>query len=280
MIRTIDSKLIRDAVKALFIKANTSLRPDILSSLKLARKNETKEKSRYVLDIIIKNAAIAKKKMLPICQDTGMAVVYLKIGQSLIVKGSIKNAVNEGVGLAYKEGYFRASIVNDPLIRENTNTNLPSIIYTEIVPGNKINIRVCAKGFGCENASKTMMFRPTDPVSAIEQFIVDAVRDAGSKTCPPVYIGIGIGGTLDKAVSLSKEAIFRPLGKTNKDKHIAGLEKSILKKVNNLRIGPIGVKGNVTALGVSILTYPTHIAGLPVAVNISCHATRTAEITI
>jgi fumarate hydratase subunit alpha len=280
MIRIIDSKLIRDAVKALFIKANTSLRPDILSGLKLARKKETKEKARYVLDVIIKNAAIAKKKMLPICQDTGMAVVYLKIGQSLIVKGSLKKAVNEGVGLAYKEGYFRSSIVSDPLIRENTNTNLPSIIYTDIVPGNKINIRVCVKGFGCENVSKTMMFRPTDPVSDIEQFIVGTVRDAGSKPCPPVYIGIGIGGTLDKAVSLSKEAIFRPLGKPNKDKHIARLEKSILKKVNNLRIGPIGVKGNITALGVSILTYPTHIAGLPVAVNISCHATRTQETTI
>jgi len=280
MIRTIDSKLIRDAVKALFIKANTSLRPDILSRLKLARKNETKEKARYVLDIIIKNAAIAKKKMLPICQDTGMAVVYLRIGQSLVIKGSLKKAVNEGVGLAYKEGYFRSSIVSDPLIRENTNTNLPSIIYTDIVPGNKINIRVCAKGFGCENTSKTVMFRPTDPVSGIEQFIVGTVRDAGSKPCPPVYIGIGIGGTLDKAVSLSKEAIFRPLGKTNKDKYIARLEKNILKKVNNLKIGPIGVNGNITALGVSILTYPTHIAGLPVAVNISCHATRTTEITI
>jgi fumarate hydratase subunit alpha len=280
MIRTIDSKLIREAVKDLFIRANTSLRPDILSGLKLARKNEAGKKAGYVLDIIIKNAAIAKKKLLPICQDTGMAVVYLKIGQSLIIKGSIKSAVNKGVGLAYKEGYFRNSVVNDPLMRKNTNTNLPSIIYTDIVPGNKINIRVVAKGFGCENASKTRMFRPTDPVSEIERFVVDAVKEAGSRPCPPVYIGIGMGGTLDKAVSLSKEAIFRPLEKANKDKHIARIEKSILRKVNNLRIGPVGVSGNVTALGVSILAYPTHIAGLPVAVNISCHATRTAETTI
>ena len=280
MIRTIDSKLIRDTVKDLFIKANTSLRPDMLSSLRLARKNETSAKAGYVLDIIIKNAAIAKKKMLPICQDTGMAVVYLKIGQSLIVKGSLKKAVNEGAALAYKKGYFRNSIVKDPLIRKNTNTNLPSIIYTEIVRGDKINIKVAAKGFGCENASKTRMFRPTDPLSEIERFIVDSVKEAGSIPCPPVYIGIGIGGTLDKAVALSKEAIFRPLGKTNKDRHIAKLEKSVLKKVNNLRIGPIGVGGNVTALGVSVLTYPTHIAGLPVAINISCHATRTAETTI
>jgi len=280
MIRTIDSKLIRDTVKDLFIKANTSLRPDMLSSLRLARKNETSAKAGYVLDIIIKNAAIAKKKMLPICQDTGMAVVYLKIGQSLIVKGSLKKAVNEGAALAYKKGYFRNSIVKDPLIRKNTNTNLPSIIYTEIVRGDKINIKVAAKGFGCENASKTRMFRPTDPLSEIERFIADSVKEAGSMPCPPVYIGIGIGGTLDKAVFLSREAIFRPLGESSKYKHIARLERSILKKVNNLKIGPVGVGGNVTALGVSILTYPTHIAGLPVSVNISCHATRTAETTI
>jgi len=280
MIRTIYSKLIRDTLKDLFIKANTSLRPDILSSLRLARKNETSAKAGYVLDIIIKNAAIAKKKMLPICQDTGMAVVYLKIGQSLIVKGSLKKAVNEGAALAYKKGYFRNSIVKDPLIRKNTNTNLPSIIYTEIVRGDKINIKVAAKGFGCENASKTRMFRPTDPLSEIERFIADSVKEAGSMPCPPVYIGIGIGGTLDKAVFLSREAIFRPLGESSKYKHIARLERSILKKVNNLKIGPVGVGGNVTALGVSILTYPTHIAGLPVSVNISCHATRTAETTI
>lgn len=280
MTRKIDSGLIKDAVRDLFIKANTCLRPDILSGLKLARKNETLEKARYALDVIIKNAFIAKKKMLAICQDTGMAVVYLKIGQSVLVKGDLKKAVSKGVALAYKQGYFRNSIVNDPLIRKNTNSNLPPVIYTDIAPGNKINIRVVAKGFGCENVSKTMMFRPTDPVSSIEEFVVNTVKEAGSRPCPPVYIGIGIGGTLDKAVSLSKEAIFRPLNKHSKDKHIAELERSILKEVNKLKIGPIGAGGNSTALGVSILTYPTHIAGLPVAINISCHATRTAEITI
>ncbi len=280
MIKTVDSKLIRDAVKKLFIKANTSLRPDILSGLKSARNKETKQKARYALDVIIKNAYIARKKQMAICQDTGMAVVYLKIGQSLVIKGDIKKAVSEGVALAYKEGYFRNSVVNGPFIRKNTNTNLPPIIYTDIVPGNKINIKAAAKGFGCENASKTRMFLPADPVSTIEKFIVDTVRDAGSRPCPPEYIGIGIGGTLDKAVFLSKEAIFRPLGKRNKDKNIAALEKRILKKVNALKIGPIGSGGSATALGVSILTYPTHIAGLPVAINISCHATRTAETTI
>ena len=280
MTRTIDSGLIKNAVKKLFIKANTRLRPDILSGLKLARKNETLKKARYALDVIIENAFIAEKKTLAICQDTGMAVVYLKVGQSVLVRGDLKKAVTKGVELAYKEGYFRNSIVNDPLIRKNTNSNLPPIIYTDIAPGNKINIRVVAKGFGCENVSKTRMFRPGDSASSIEEFVVNTAKEAGSRPCPPIYIGIGIGGTLDKAVSLSKEAIFRPLNKHNKDKHIAELEKSILKKVNKLKIGPIGAGGNSTALGVSILTYPTHIAGLPVAINISCHATRTAEITI
>jgi len=280
MTRIVDSKLIQDAVKDLFIKANTCLRPDMLSGLKLARKKETSAKARYCLDVIIKNASIAKKKKLAICQDTGMAVVYLKVGQSLMIKGDLKSSVAKGVALAYKEGCFRSSVVSDPLIRKNTNTNLPPVIYTDIVSGDKINIRVIAKGFGCENVSKIRMFKPTDSVSSIEEFIVETVKDAGSRPCPPVYIGIGIGGTLDKAVSLSKEAIFRPLGKNSKYKHIAQLEKNVLKKVNNLRIGPVGVRGNTTALGVSVSAYPTHIAGLPVAVNISCHATRTAEFTI
>ncbi len=278
--RTVDSKLITGMVKDLFLKANTSLRPDIFSGLKLARKKEISEKARYALDALIKNAFIAKKKMLAICQDTGMAIVYLKAGQGVSIKGGIKKAINKGVKIAYKEGYFRNSIVNDPLIRKNTNTNLPPIIYTDIVPGNKINIKVVAKGFGCENVSKTKMFLPGASVSEIEDFIVTSMKEAGSKPCPPVYIGIGIGGTLDKAVALSREAVFRPLNRRNKDRRISRLENRILKKVNKLGIGPVGAGGKTTALGVSVLTYPTHIAGLPVAVNISCHATRTAEMTI
>jgi fumarate hydratase subunit alpha len=280
MIRTIDSKLITAKVKDLFIKANTSLRPDILTGLKLALKKERVKKARYILDVLIKNASIAKNKGLAICQDTGMAVVYLRIGQSLVIKGELKKAVDKGAALAYREGYFRKSVVADPLIRKNTNTNIPAIIYSDIVPGDRINIRVVAKGFGCENVSKVRMFRPTEPVSSVEEFIVDTVKAAGSRPCPPVYIGIGIGGTLDKAVSLSREAIFRPLREKSKYKHIAKLERSVLEKVNKLNIGPGGIGGKATALGVSILTYPTHIAGLPVSVNISCHATRTAEATI
>jgi fumarate hydratase subunit alpha len=188
--------------------------------------------------------------------------------------------VEEGVFRAYRDGYLRKSIVRDPLIRKNTDTNLPPVIYTKIVSGNKLKIIVAAKGFGCENASKTKMFPPMSSDSSIADFVVGIVKELGSKACPPLYIGIGIGGTLDKAVSLSKEAILRPVGTYSKKAHIAKLEKKIFKKINRLRIGPMGLGGNTTALGVSILTYPTHIAGLPVGVNISCHATRDARKVI
>jgi len=278
--RTIETKILTKTVKELCIKANVELRKDFYLTLKRAREKETSPKARRILDIIIENAVLAKRKNLPICQDTGMVVVYLDIGQGVRIKGDIKKAVERGVGQAYKEGYFRKSIVKDPFIRKNTNTNLPPIIYTEVVPGNRIDIKVIIKGFGCENAGRTRMFRPTEPILCIEDFIVDIVKNLGSKACPPMYIGIGIGGTLDKAVSLSREAIFRPIGRYNKKSHIRRLEKSILKKVNRLNIGPMGIGGKTTVLGVSVLTYPTHIAGLPVAVNISCHATRDARKVI
>lgn len=280
MKRTIEPKLITDAVRDLFIDVNTNLRRDILSALKKAREKEDTENGKYVLDVIIENSYIAREKELPICQDTGMAVVYLKIGQSVIIKGDIKNSVEKGIKLAYKQGCFRKSVVSDPLVRKNTQTNLPAIIYIDIVPGNKINIRAAVKGFGCENVSRIKMFRPTDSYKDIEKFVVSSVKEAGSRPCPPVYIGIGIGATLDKAVFLSREAIFRPVGEYNKKPHLARLEKNILREVNKLNIGPGGVGGRTTALGVSALSYPTHIAGLPVAVYISCHATRTAEKTI
>ncbi|MBU1146814.1 MAG: fumarate hydratase [Candidatus Omnitrophica bacterium] len=278
--RTVNSGLIAKVVKALCIKANLELRPDVLYALRRARKKETGDKARRILDIIIYNAAIAKRKHLPICQDTGMVVVYLEVGQDVRIKGDIDNAVADGMRDAYKDGYFRKSIVRDPLIRTNTNTNLPPVIYTKIVPGNKVKVILVVKGFGCENASMTRMFRPTDPASSIVNFAAGVIKELGSKACPPMYIGIGMGGTLDKAVSLSKEAILRPVGEYSKKPHIAKLEKEILQRVNKLKIGPMGVGGKTTALGVSILTYPTHIAGLPVAVNISCHATRDARKVI
>jgi len=280
MMRTIESGLITRIVRGLCIKANIELRKDILSALRRARKKENNPKARHVIDIILKNATLAKKNMLPICQDTGMVVLYLKVGQLVRIKGDIKKAVEKGVLTAYRDGFFRKSVVRDPIIRKQTSTNLPPIVYTQIVPGNRIDIRVAVKGFGCENVSRTRMFRPTDPISLIEDFIVDTVRESGPNACPPVYIGIGLAGTLDKAVSLSKEAVFRPIGTYNRKRHIARLEKGILKKVNKLKIGPMGIGGKTTALGVSILTYSTHIAGLPVAINISCHATRDARKVI
>ena len=275
--RVINAGLIRNAVKDLCITANIRLRKDILSRLKLLRDKEANSRAKNILGMLINNASIALRKKLPICQDTGMVTVYLKVGQAVVIKGSLKNMAAKGVAEAYKEGYFRKSVVGDPLIRKNTNTNLPPIIYTDITPGNKIDIKVAIKGFGCENVSKIKMFMPLDSISDIEKFVLDTVKEAGSMPCPPIYIGIGIGGTLDKAVFLSREAIFRPIGEKSKKAHIAKLEKSILNKVNKLGIGPMGAGGSSTAMGVSILTYPTHIAGLPVAVNISCHATRTAR---
>lgn len=275
--RTVESKLISKLVKELCIKANLEVRQDILSALRRAKKREKNPKARRMLDIIIYNAILAKKKRLPICQDTGMVMVYLEVGQAVRIKGALNKAVEEGVEEAYRDGYFRKSIVRDPLVRDNTHTNLPPVIYTQLVPGEKINVIVAVKGFGCENVSKTRLFRPTDSESSIEDFVVETVREVGSKACPPIYIGIGIGGTLDKAVALSKEAVFREVGKYNNKPHIARLEKSLLTKINNLKIGPMGIGGNTTALWVSILTYPTHIAGLPVAIYTSCHATRDAR---
>ncbi len=279
MMRAINSKVITDAVRGLCVKANLELRKDILAALKQARRKET-GRSRRILDIIIKNALLAKKKRLPICQDTGMVAAYIKVGQSVSVRGDIKTAIEKGVRDAYKIGYFRKSVVGDPLVRRNTGTNLPSLIYYKIVPGNKICVRVVVKGFGCENTSRTKMFRPTDPVTLIERFIVDSVKENGANACPPLYVGVGIGGTLDKATSLSKEAIFRKVGERSKKAHVAKMEKRLLEKINKSKIGPMGMGGKTTAFSVSILTYPTHIAGLPVAVNISCHATRGAEKAI
>lgn len=278
--RIINADIIEKEVRKLCIKANLELRKDVLSALKNAKRKEKSSRARHMLDIIIYNSLIAKKKRLPICQDTGMVVVYLEIGQGLNIRGDINKAIERGVLRAYNDGYFRKSVVSDPLMRKNNHTNLPPIIHTKLVPGNKMKITVVAKGFGCENASRTRMFSPTAGSSSIVDFVVSVIKELGSKACPPMYIGIGIGGTLDKAVALSKEAVLRPVGSYSRKPHIARLEKEILKRVNRLKIGPMGVGGDTTALGVAILSYPTHIAGLPVAINISCHATRDARKVI
>ncbi len=279
--RKINVKQITEAVRKLCIDANINLRKDIFSALKNAYLFEKNRRAKRILEILLTNAELAKTKMLPICQDTGMVVVHIKLGQDVrIVGGDLKSAINKGVRLGYKEGFLRKSIVSDPLQRINSGTNEPAIIYTDIVRGNKIKITVSPKGFGCENVSRIKMFDPTANLNELEDFVVETAKEAGSKPCPPIYVGIGIGGTMEKSALLSKEALLRPITKKNELSHLARLEKRLLKRINSLGIGPMGLGGKTTALGVSISAYPTHIAGLPVSVSISCHATRSASKVI
>jgi fumarate hydratase subunit alpha len=276
--RKIAVSKIRDAVKELCLKANFELRPDIVAALKRALRREKNRRAKAILISILDNADLAKKMRLAICQDTGMVSVFLEIGRdAALIGGSLEKAVNEGVRQAYKEGCLRKSVVRDPLIRKNTNTNTPSVIHTDIVEGDRVRIAVSPKGFGSENKSRMMMFNPTDSICDIKKFIVDVVLNAGPSACPPFILGIGIGGTFEKAAYLAKKALLRRIDKPNPKKHLSALESEILKEINSLGMGPMGLGGNTTAVGVSILDFPVHIAGLPVAVNISCHATRSAE---
>ncbi|MDD5449974.1 MAG: fumarate hydratase [Candidatus Omnitrophica bacterium] len=275
--RKISAKKIKDTVSLLFIEANTRLRKDILSALKTALHLEKSPKAKKILQILIKNARIAKKERLAICQDTGIASVYLELGQDVkIMGGSLEGAINEGVRLGYKKGYFRNSVV-DPINRKNTGNNSPAVIHIRIVKGDRLAITTVPKGFGCENKNQLKMFKPTADINEIKKFIVDAVKAAGSDACPPYIIGIGIGGTFEKAAEMSKEALLRKLKTTTQKSKLYRLEREVLQEINELNIGPAGVGGRTTALAVNILTYPTHIAGLPVAVSIGCHAMRSAE---
>lgn len=277
--RNISVKKIKQAVSGLCIDANTNLRKDIFSALTKAVRAERAGKARRIFEILIENARIAKKERLAICQDTGIVCVYLEIGQEArLAGGSLEKAVNDGVRLGYKKGYFRNSIAY-PLTRKNTGNNAPAVIHTKIVKGDKVRITVVPKGFGCENKNQIRMFMPTADLAEIKKFIIDVVKQAGPDACPPYAIGIGIGGTFEKAAELSKEALLKPVSRlagSPVNKFIDKLEKELLRKINSLNIGPSGVGGKTTALGVNILTYPTHIAGLPVAVSIGCHAMRSA----
>lgn len=276
--RRIDAKKIKHAVSALCIEANVSLRGDVLRGLKKALFLERNKTARGILKEIIENARIAKKKRLPICQDTGMAVVYCEIGQSLsITGGDLATAINEGVRDGYRQGYLRKSIVVSPIIRENTGTNTPAVIHTKIVPGSKVKITVCPKGFGSENKSQAKMLKPTASIKDIKDFVIQVVKDCGASSCPPLVLGIGIGGTFDKAAELAKSALLRPINKKNPQRQIKKLETELLRDINKLNIGPMGLGGRTTALGVNISEFPTHIAGMPVSVCVSCHATRSAE---
>lgn len=279
--REISVNEITGAVKKLCISANVNLNSDICCAIAKAQAEETSQTAKSVLGILTENAAIAKEKQVPICQDTGMVIVFAKIGQDVhITGGNITDAINEGVRQGYTEGYLRKSVVGDPLERKNTGDNTPAVIYYDIVPGDKIKISVMPKGFGSENMGAVKMLKPSDGVGGVIDFAIDTVKKAGPNPCPPIVVGIGIGGTMDKAAQLSKEALLSPIDKPNENPYYEELENTILEKVNKLDIGPQGFGGKTTALGVNIKTFPTHIAGLPVAVTISCHVTRHAETEI
>lgn len=277
--RKIKASQIIDKVKELFLKANYHIDPDLLKLLQKTLEEETSPIGKYVLKMIIENNKIASREELPICQDTGLAVLFIELGQEVrITDGDFAEAINQGVKEAYQEGYLRKSVVDDPVFeRKNTKTNTPSIIYTDIVPGDKIKFLVMPKGFGSENMSALTMLKPADRAEGIVNFVVETVRKAGPNPCPPTIIGVGIGGTADKAMVIAKKAIARKIGSYNKNEKYAKMEKEILKRINNLGIGPAGLGGNVTCLAVHIDYLPTHIAGLPVAVNVCCHAARHAE---
>ena len=279
--KKINVKKIRSAVARLAVEANLILRADVVRAIRKAYSAEKNQKARGILKILLANAAIAKNEKIAICQDTGMAVVFIEIGQGVsLTGGGLSRAINDGIREGYKRARLRKSVVADPFLRTNTKDNAPAVIHEEIVPGDKIKITVLPKGFGSENKTTIKMFNPTQSAEDVASFIVEAVRKAGADACPPYIIGVGIGGTVDKACLLSKEALMRPVDKRSSKRHIAKLETVLLKKINALKIGPMGFGGGATCLGVNIETYPTHIAGLPVCVSISCHATRSATTTL
>lgn len=263
------------------MEANTNLRSDILRALKKARKTETHKASKRILDILLENARIAKKEKRAICQDTGFVSVYIEMGRDArVAGGNLNDAVNKGVATAYRKGCLRKSVVKSPLLRTNTATNTPSIIYTEITKGNRLKITVVPKGVGSENKSALKMLNPTEGEKEIVSFVLEVVKEAGPDACPPYILGIGLGGMFDKAPFLAKRALTLPIDRPNPKKHLRKLENAILKKVNKLGIGPMGFNAKTTCLGVRILEYPTHIGALPVAVSVGCHVTRSASKTI
>lgn len=272
--RTIDAFNITNTVKKLCIEANCFLSGDIKNCIATAQKEEPWPQAKEILGRIIENYEIAEQKNQPVCQDTGVACVFLKIGQEVHIEGDINEAIHEGVRQGYAEGYLRKSVVSDPLNRVNTGDNTPAMIYIDLVPGDQIEITVAPKGFGSENMSQIAMLRPSDGVLGVKEFVKRTVLEAGPNPCPPIVVGVGIGGTFDKAALLAKKALLRPIDEPNETPFYAELEKELLEEINALGIGPQGFGGKTTALAVNIEYFPTHIAGLPVAVNINCHVTR------
>ena len=273
--RNIPTDLIIKNIKEMCIEANYLLSPDIKNSIISASLDETGEIGKKILEQLKENMYIAENENIPVCQDTGMAIVFLKIGQDVHIEGCyIEDAVNEGIRQGYTEGYLRKSVVDDPLMRKNTNDNTPGIIHYEIVPGDKLEITVAPKGFGSENMSRVYMLKPSDGTEGVKEAIIETVKLAGPNACPPLVIGVGIGGTFEKCTMLAKKALIRDINSHNSISHISRLEDEMLEKINSLGIGPGGLGGKITALGVNIEVYPTHIAGLPVAINMCCHVNR------
>ncbi|HOA54843.1 MAG TPA: fumarate hydratase [Clostridiales bacterium] len=279
--REIDVSHIIDTVERLCMQANYELNSDIMHALEEGINREGSDTGRRVLRELVENARIAARERIAICQDTGMAVVFIELGQDVHIKGgSLRDAVNEGVRRGYEKGFLRKSVVSDPFERVNTEDNTPAVIHYDIVEGDRIRVTVAPKGFGSENMSGLRMLKPSDGIEGVKAFILETVDKAGPNPCPPVVVGVGIGGTMEKAALLSKKALLRPVDRRNEDERISRLEEEMKELINGLGIGPAGLGGRLTALAVNMEVFPTHIAGLPVAVNISCHVTRHAEAVI
>jgi fumarate hydratase subunit alpha len=280
--RRMEASQITEAVAKLAIDANYYLSHDIYDALVESQKVERSPLGKEILGKLVENADIARAENMPICQDTGMAVIFVELGQDVqIVGDSLANAINAGVAKGYTEGYLRKSVVDDPVFeRKNTKNNTPAIIHVELVPGDKLKLLLAPKGFGSENKSAIKMLVPADGVQGIKDFVVDTVKNAGSNPCPPMVVGVGIGGTFEKCAYLAKKALTRPITSRNTDERYAKLEEELMDLVRKTGLGPQGLGGDVTALGVNVEFYPTHIAGMPVAVNINCHATRHAEVVL
>ena len=276
--RTIDVSEVTALVRKLCIDANYYLPADLRQAFVDGQQSEQSPLGREIFGEMIANCDLARENNVPVCQDTGMAIVFAEIGQDVhLTGGSFEDAVTEGVRRGYIDGYLRLSVVGDPLRRENTNDNTPCILYTSMVPGDRVKITVAPKGFGSENMSRLAMLKPADGVEGVRRFVVDTVKQAGSNPCPPVVLGVGIGGSFDKVAAMAKHALLRPIDQPNPDPFYAALEAELLEEINGLGIGPQGFGGRTTCLGLAVETAPTHVAGLPVAVNVSCHVTRRAS---
>lgn len=275
MIREVSCNVITSTIKDMCIEANHFLSPDMKDMLNRAEQTEKSELGKKILGQLQENLKIAGEEMIPICQDTGMAVFFVEIGQDVhFIDGQLEDSINEGVRQGYTEGYLRKSVVKDPLIRENTKDNTPAVIHYSIVPGDKVKITFAPKGFGSENMSRVFMLKPADGIEGVKNAILTAVKDAGPNACPPMVVGVGVGGTFEKCALMAKKALTRPAGQLSEIPYVAEMEKELLEKINKTGIGPGGLGGSTTAFAVNINTYPTHIAGLPVAINICCHVNR------